>query len=248
MPLSFARTGRIVHAMEAAHAQTILVVDDEEQIRRAVTEVLRPLSMSVLEAETGSAAISIVEVALPDLVVLDLGLPDMPGLDVCMAIRRRSSAPVIVLSARHAEDEKLALFTAGADDYVTKPFSLAEFVARVRAQLRRAWIAPYSLSSVVQCDGLTIDLQRRETSRQGEPIRLTRIEWRLLETLLVHAGRTLTHQQLFDAVWAKAFGHPQQYLRVHVTNLRRKIEREPASPRLIVTEPGVGYRFEREPP
>ena len=233
--------------MDAAHAQTILVVDDEEQIRRALGDVLRPLSLTVLEAETGAAAISIVEVSPPDLVVLDLGLPDMPGVAVCAAIRERSSAPVIVLSARHAEDEKVALFTAGADDYVTKPFSLAEFVARVRAQLRRAWIAPYSLTSVVQCDGLTVDLQRREISRDGEPLRLTRIEWRLLETLLLHAGRTLTHQQLFDAVWAKSFGHPQQYLRVHVTNRRRKIEREPASPRLIVTEPGVGYRFEREP-
>ena len=233
--------------MDAAHAQTILVVDDEEQIRRALGDVLRPLSLTVLEAETGAAAIAIVEVSPPDLVVLDLGLPDMPGVEVCAAIRDLSSAPVIVLSARHAEDEKVALFTAGADDYVTKPFSLAEFVARVRAQLRRAWIAPYSLTSVVHCDGLTVDLQRREISRDGETLRLTRIEWRLLETLLLHAGRTLTHQQLFDAVWAKSFGHPQQYLRVHVTNLRRKIEREPASPRLIVTEPGVGYRFEREP-
>jgi len=234
--------------MDAAHAQTILVVDDEEQIRRALSDVLRPLSMTVLEADTGAAALEIVGVSRPDLVVLDLGLPDMQGLDVCQSIRERSSAPIIVLSARHAEDEKLALFTAGADDYVTKPFSLAEFTARVRAQLRRAVLAPYSTTSVVEHDGLTIDLHRREVHRDGESMRLTRTEWRLLETLLVHAGRTLTHQQLFDAVWAKAFGHPQQYLRVHVTNLRRKLEREPASPRLIVTEPGVGYRFEREPP
>jgi two-component system, OmpR family, KDP operon response regulator KdpE len=202
----------------------------------------------VLEADTGATALEIAGVSRPDLVVLDLGLPDMQGLDVCQSIRERSSAPIIVLSARHAEDEKLALFTAGADDYVTKPFSLAEFTARVRAQLRRAVLAPYSTTSVVEHDGLTIDLHRREVHRDGESMRLTRTEWRLLETLLVHAGRTLTHQQLFDAVWAKAFGHPQQYLRVHVTNLRRKIEREPASPRLIVTEPGVGYRFEREPP
>jgi two-component system KDP operon response regulator KdpE len=234
--------------MDAVRAQTILIVDDEEQIRRAVSDVLRPLSMTVLEADTGATAIDIVAVSGPDLVVLDLGLPDMRGEAVCAAIRERSSVPIIVLSARHAEDEKVALFTAGADDYVTKPFSVAEFVARVRAQLRRAWTPPYSLASVVECDGLSIDLQRREISRDAQSLRLTRIEWKLLETLLVHAGRTLTHQQLFDAVWAKTFGHPQQYLRVHVTNLRRKIEREPASPRLIVTEPGVGYRFEREPP
>jgi two-component system, OmpR family, KDP operon response regulator KdpE len=233
--------------MDAVRAPTILIVDDEEQIRRAVSDVLRPLSMTVLEADTGATAIDIVAVSGPDLVVLDLGLPDMRGEAVCAAIRERSSVPIIVLSARHAEDEKVALFTAGADDYVTKPFSVAEFVARVRAQLRRAWTPPYSLASVVECDGLSIDLQRREIVRDAQTLRLTRIEWKLLETLLVHAGRTLTHQQLFDAVWAKTFGHPQQYLRVHVTNLRRKIEREPASPRLIVTEPGVGYRFEREP-
>ncbi|MEO8563962.1 MAG: response regulator transcription factor [bacterium] len=232
--------------MDAARDQTILVVDDEEQIRRALSDALRPLSITVLEADTGASALTIVGVSRPDLIVLDLGLPDMRGDAVCAAIRERSSVPIIVLSARHAEDEKVALFTAGADDYVTKPFSLAEFVARVRAQLRRAWTAPYSLSSVIECDGLSIDLQRREMARDAQSIRLTRTEWKLLETLLVHAGRTLTHQQLFDAVWAKSYGHPQQYLRVHVTNLRRKIEREPASPRLIVTEPGVGYRFERD--
>jgi two-component system, OmpR family, KDP operon response regulator KdpE len=233
--------------MDGSRAQTILVVDDEEQIRRAVSDVLRPLSMTVLESDTGAGAIAIVAASQPDLVVLDLGLPDMRGEAVCVAIRERSSVPIIVLSARHAEEEKVALFTAGADDYVTKPFSLAEFVARVRAQLRRAWSTPYSLSSVVECDGLSIDLRKREVIRDAQALRLTRTEWKLLETLLVHAGRTLTHQQLFDAVWAKSFGHPQQYLRVQITNLRRKIEREPASPQLIVTEPGVGYRFEREP-
>jgi two-component system KDP operon response regulator KdpE len=233
--------------MDAVRAQTILVVDDEEQIRRAVSDVLRPLSMTVLEADTGEGAIAVVAASRPDLVVLDLGLPDMRGETVCAAIRERSLVPIIVLSARHAEDEKVALFTAGADDYVTKPFSLAEFVARVRAQLRRARTTPYSLSSVIECDGLSIDLQNREIQRGAEALRLTRTEWKLLETLLVHAGRTLTHQQLFDAVWAKSFGHPQQYLRVQITNLRRKIEREPASPRFIITEPGVGYRFEREP-
>ncbi|HEV7993820.1 MAG TPA: response regulator transcription factor [Gemmatimonadaceae bacterium] len=233
--------------MDAARDQTILVVDDEEQIRRALNDALHPLGIAVLEADTGAGALAIVTISRPDLVVLDLGLPDMHGDAVCAAIRERSSVPIIVLSARHAEDEKVALFTAGADDYVTKPFSLAEFVARVRAQLRRAGTTPYSLSSLVECDGLSIDLERHEIVRDARALRLTRTEWKLLETLLVHAGRTLTHQQLFDAVWAKSYGHPQQYLRVHVTNLRRKIEREPASPRLIVTEPGVGYRFEREP-
>ena len=233
--------------MDAARAQTILIVDDEEQIRRALSDAFGALDIAVLEADSGATALDIVGASRLDLVVLDLGLPDMRGDAVCTAIRQRSSVPIIVLSARHAEDEKLALFTAGADDYVTKPFSLAEFVARVRAQIRRASTTPYSLASLVECDGLSIDLQRREIMRDARALRLTRLEWKLLETLIVHAGRTLTHQQLFDAVWAKSYGHPQQYLRVHVTNLRRKIEREPASPRLIVTEPGVGYRFERDP-
>jgi two-component system, OmpR family, KDP operon response regulator KdpE len=227
---------------------TVLVVDDEPIVRDVVTRYLERDGHRALVAANGHDARTAIEREAPGLVVLDVMLPGEDGLSLCRWIRSSSDLPVILLTARGEEADRIVGLELGADDYVTKPFSLAEFVARVRAQLRRAWIAPYSLSSVVECDGLTIDLQRRELSREGEPIRLTRIEWRLLETLLVHAGRTLTHQQLFDAVWAKAYGHPQQYLRVHVTNLRRKIEREPASPRLIVTEPGVGYRFEREPP
>ena len=226
------------------HAQTILVIDDEPHIRRAVGNALRSLSDRILEASLGSEGIDIAATAHPDLIVLDLALPDMTGLSVCTEIRRWSSVPIVVLSARHAEEEKVTLFTAGADDYVTKPFGLAEFVARVQAQLRRSMLAPRSLSTIIACDGLSIDLVRHEVSRDGQPLRLTRTEGRLLEVLALHAGRTMTHQQLFDAVWAKSFGNPQQYLRVHVTNLRRKIERTPASPVLIVTEPGVGYRFE----
>jgi two-component system KDP operon response regulator KdpE len=230
--------------MDILRAEAILVIDDEAQIRRAVGEALQPLSATVLEASTGVEGLTIAAAQRPDLIVLDLGLPDMAGDDVCRALRHRSTSPIVVLSARHSEEEKVKLLSAGADDYITKPFSLAEFVARVHAQLRRSQITPNSVSSVVECDGLTIDLQHRELRRDGQSIRLTRTEWRLLETLVVHAGRTLTHQQLFDAVWAKTFGHPQQYLRVHVTNLRRKIERAPEAPRLIVTDPGVGYRFE----
>ncbi len=225
-------------------APRILIVDDEEQIRRAVSAALRPLSVTMLEAATGVDGLSLTAAHCPDLIVLDLGLPDLPGDAVCRALRQRSASPIVVLSARHSEQEKVNLFTAGADDYVTKPFSLAEFVARVHAQLRRAQRTPQALASVIVCDGLTIDRERHEVRRDDAWVRLTRIEWRLLETLVTHTGRTLTHQQLFDAVWAKSFGHPQQYLRVHVTNLRRKVEREPESPRLIVTEPGVGYRFE----
>jgi two-component system KDP operon response regulator KdpE len=233
----------MLSVVTSIHADSILVIDDEAQIRRAIANALRPLSDRMLEASTGAEGVALAASACPDLIVLDLGLPDMDGASVCREIRRWSSTPIVVLSARHGESEKVELLTAGADDYITKPFSLGEFVARVQAHLRRARTPTQSSSQPIVFDGLTIDLVRREVRRDA-PIRLTRIEWSLLQTLLAHAGRTLTHQQLFDAVWAKSFGNPQQYLRVHMTNLRRKIEREPASPKLIVTDPGVGYRFE----
>ena len=230
--------------MTNTRARSILVIDDEFRIRRAVVDALGPMSDQLLEAGTGAEGIDLAASGHPDLIVLDLGLPDMEGEAVCREIRRWSSAPIVVLSARHAEDEKVALFTAGADDYVTKPFGLGEFVARVQAQLRRSRLPAHMSQSVIECDGLSIDLLRNEARRDGEVVRLTRTEWRLLMALARNAGRTMTHQRLFDAVWDKTFGNPQQYLRVHVTNLRRKIERTPATPRLIVTEPGVGYRFE----
>jgi two-component system KDP operon response regulator KdpE len=235
-------------SVSSERAQVILVIDDELQIRRALVSALAPLADRVVEASGGGDGIDLAASTHPDLIVLDLGLPDMAGEAVCREIRRWSSSPIVVLSARHAEEEKVALFTAGADDYVTKPFGLAELVARVRAQLRRARIPANSVASVIEYDGLQIDVGRREVRRADGIVKLTRTEWRLLQALVMHAGRTMTHQQLFDAVWAKSFGNPQQYLRVHVTNLRRKVEREPASPRLIVTEPGVGYRFEGESP
>jgi two-component system KDP operon response regulator KdpE len=245
-PVELRRTARHCSIVNNERAEVILVIDDELQIRRALANALAPFSDRVVEASAGAAGIDLAATSHPDLIVLDLGLPDMAGEAVCREIRRWSSAPIVVLSARHAEEEKVALFTAGADDYVTKPFGLAEFVARVQAQLRRARIPANSVASIIEYDGLRIDVARREVHRDEEIVKLTRTEWRLLQALVMHAGRTLTHQQLFDAVWAKSFGNPQQYLRVHVTNLRRKIEREPASPRLIVTEPGVGYRFEGE--
>ncbi|MES2178333.1 MAG: response regulator transcription factor [Gemmatimonadota bacterium] len=227
----------------SVHANAILIIDDEPHIRRALVDALAHLSDRFHEAATGAEGVALAAGARPDLIILDLGLPDMAGVAVCREIRRWSSNPIVVLSARHAEQEKVLLLTAGADDYVTKPFSLGELVARVQAQLRRARGPSQMAASTVRCDGLTIDFVHREIRRDTVPIRLTRTEWQLLQTFVSHAGRTLTHQQIFDAVWAKSFGNPQQYLRVHLTNLRRKIEREPASPRLIITEPGVGYRF-----
>src|SRR5579871_4388987 len=210
---------------------TVLVIDDEPQIRRAVRRALAKLPADVIEAATSAEGLALAAARRPDAVILDLGLPDSTGLAVCRELRSWSRVPVLVLSARHAESEKVALLDAGADDYVTKPFGLDELAARVRAQLRRSegeranW-AP----AVVRAGGLTIDLAGRTVSRDGSLVHLTPIEWDLLRTLVGYAGRTLTHRQLFDAVWQQDHGNAQQYLRVHMTNLRRKIEVNPASP------------------
>lgn len=228
------------------HACTILVIDDEPQIRRAVSNALGPLSDRVLEASTGTRGIDVAATERPDLIVLDLGLPDMQGLDVCREIRAWSRAPIIVLSARHAEDEKVRLLGAGADDYITKPFGLREFEARVRVQLRRAAasVSEDDALPTIEAHGIRIDFGDRRVTRNGQEVRLTPVEWRLLAALVAQGGRLMTHRQIFDAVWGRAFGNPQQHLRVHIAHLRRKIEPDPSLPTLIVTEPGVGYRFQ----
>ena len=224
-------------------ASSILIIDDEPQIRSAVRDALREVSDHIGEAATGTEGIHAAASQRPELVVLDLGLPDSAGVDVCREIRRLLSSPIIVLSARHSEDEKVLLLNAGADDYVTKPFSVLELAARARAQLRRARTAP-APPAPMTLQGLAIDPLTRRVERDGRIIHLTPIEWQILSTLVNAGGRTLTHQQIFDAVWSRQFGSPQQYLRVHITNLRRKIEVDPASPRIVITEPGVGYRAE----
>ncbi len=226
-------------------ASCILVVDDEFQIRRALKNALREVAERVVEAETGAEGIDLAATQHPDLVVLDLGLPDMAGADVCREIRRFATMPIVVLSARHDEDDKVRLLSLGADDYVTKPFSTVELLARVKAQLRRARTQSATPSETPIVAGeLSIDIARRIMLRDSVQIRLTPIEWNIVRALVLAGGRTLTHQQLFDAVWGSEFVDPQRYLRVHITNLRRKIEPKPASPRYVVTEPGVGYRFE----
>ncbi len=222
-----------------------LIVDDEPQIRRVVKRALEGEVGRLLEAGTGSEGIDLAAAEKPGLIVLDLGLPDMPGVEVCREIRQWSSAPIIVLSARHSDQEKALLLDAGADDYVTKPFSTLELAARVRANLRRAQSAPsLDRAQPIGLGGLSIDLVARTLKRGEQPIHLTPIEWELLRTFVLQAGRTLTHRQLFNAVWGRAYGDPQQYLRVHVANLRRKIEEDAVRPQLIITEPGVGYRLE----
>jgi two-component system KDP operon response regulator KdpE len=226
------------------HDLTILIIDDEPQIRRVVRHALGGPAVRILEAAGGREGIDLAAAERPDLIVLDLGLPDTAGASVCREIRKWSSVPIVVLSARHSESEKVALLDSGADDYVTKPFSAAELQARVRAQLRRARTpAGAGEDAPLDADGLRIDTARRTVSREGREIHLTPTEWDLLRAFVAQAGRTLTHDQIFRAVWGRSPGDPQAYLRVHVANLRRKIEHDPVRPALIVTEPGVGYRF-----
>ncbi len=228
-------------------ADVVMVVDDEPQIRRVVRNALAADYGRVLEASTGREAIDLAAAERPSLIVLDLGLPDMPGIDVCREIRTWSSAPIIILSAQHSDAEKVALLDAGADDYITKPFSPGEFKARVRANLRRANLAPAAgAGQTITVGSLVIDPVKPAIRKDDVVVHLTKIEWELLRTLLKHSGRTLTHQQLFHAVWGNSSGDMQQYLRVHIRALRRKLEADPVRPRLIVTEPGVGYRFEHE--
>ena len=229
-------------------SEVVLVIDDEPQIRRVVRHALEPGVRRVIEAATGREGIDAAAAERPDLIVLDLGLPDIEGLDVCREIRQWSSAPIVVLSARHSDKEKVALLDGGADDYVTKPFSPSEFQARVRAHLRRLRQNPLAApDATIEVGGLRIDLAKPTLVKDGASIHLTPTEWDVLRTLIRHAGRTLTHRQIFTAVWGDSYGDAQQYLRVHVRSLRRKIEQDPVRPRLIVTEPGVGYRFEPSP-
>ena len=235
----------VTKSAAAMRARVMLVIEDEMPIRRAVKNALQDVADRIIEAATGRAGIDLAAAERPALVILDLGLPDIPGVEVCREIRRWAAMPILVLSARHAEEEKVQLLTVGADDYVTKPFSIPEFAARVLALLRRSRTPGALTHAVLQTsDGLTIDFARRSLARDGETIRLTPLEWEILSALAKASARTLTHQQIFDAVWGRNFGNPQQYLRVHITNLRRKIEKDSSNPQLIMTEPGVGYRFE----
>jgi two-component system KDP operon response regulator KdpE len=228
---------------------TALIIDDEPHIRRALRNALARDFQRVVEAGTGSEGVDLAAAHRPELVILDLGLPDRPGEWVCAELRKWSTAPIIVLTAQHAEARTIRLLDLGADDYVTKPFSPAELMARVRAQLRRA-----RASEAPGGDGsftigtLTIDTAARTIHRDAKEVHLTPTEWDLLRAFLRDAGKTLTHGRLFQAVWAGSSGDPQQYLRVYVANLRRKLEPHSVRPTLIVTVPGVGYRLELDDP
>lgn len=225
-------------------SDTALIIDDEPRIRSVVSNALADDFARVIEASTGSEGLRLAGAERPSLIVLDLGLPDTNGITVCEEIRKSSDALILVLSARHGDHEKATLLDAGADDYVTKPFSTIELKARVRA-LQRRTSAPRSVTAKTITNGaLKLDLEARTLMRSGTPVHLTPTEWELLRVLMANAGKTMTHRQLFAAVWTgRKFGDAQQYLRVHIANVRRKIESNPLDPEYIITEPGVGYRF-----
>jgi two-component system KDP operon response regulator KdpE len=224
---------------------TVLVIDDEPQIRRIVRSALQAPTTRIVEAKDGASGLDLAAAERPQLIVLDLGLPDMSGAAVCQSLREWTRAPILVLSARHSDTEKVALLDAGADDYVTKPFSTTELQARVRALLRRAARGETAGAETrIESGDLVIDLVGRTLTVSGVYVHLTRTEWEVLRALATQAGRTLTHQQLFREVWSgRSYGDAQQYLRVQVAHLRRKIERDIVRPQYIVTEPGIGYRF-----
>lgn len=220
----------------------ILIVDDEPQILRFLRPALNAAGYDVIEATTGTEALSKASTQSPDLIILDLGLPDMDGKDVISRLRGWSAIPIIILSARDREAEKIAALDLGADDYVEKPFGIGELTARIRTGLRHSKTTD-AVSETIQSDGLLIDLVHRTVSRSENPIRLTPKEYDLLVLLARHAGKVMTHRALLTSVWGPAHAEDLQYLRVFIGQLRSKVERDPGTPRLILTEPGVGYRF-----
>ena len=221
----------------------VLVVDDEPHIRRTLSINLRARDYEVETAADGRSALQILGERTPDVIVLDLGLPDLDGVDVLRRVRDVSQVPVVVLSARHDSDDKVEALDAGADDYVTKPFGMDEFLARIRAAVRRG--SPESPEPlVVTTDDFTLDIgERQAQDRDGVEIRLTPTEWRLLEALARRQGHLVTHTELLRAAWGPAYGRELNYLRVYANQLRRKLEPDPAAPRYLLTEPGIGYRF-----
>ena len=220
----------------------ILVVDDEPNILATVVPLLRARDYEVFSAMGGRAALESFERDKPDLIVLDLGLPDLGGLEVCRHIRESSNVPILVLSARGAEDDKVRALDYGADDYVTKPFGSEELLARIRAALRRVDTPAVPTAPLVR-GGLVIDRERFRVQRDGEELRLTPKEFELLIYLAQHPGRVLTHRTILKAIWGVHAADQTEHLRVLVGALRKKIELNPASPRYILTEPWVGYRF-----
>lgn len=226
---------------------SVVVIEDEKQIRRFLRASLEAEGMQVHEADTGRQGLIEAATRKPDLAIVDLGLPDIDGLEVIRELRAWSALPIIVLSARSEEREKVAALDAGADDYLSKPFGVSELLARIRAQLRRHYRAGSASEAQGESFGfgdIELDLVRRRVVRGGVAIHLTPIEYRLLVTLVRHAGRVLTHRQLLKEVWGPSHVDSNHYLRIYMGHLRQKLEADPAQPRHILTETGVGYRLE----
>jgi len=224
----------------------ILVVDDEPQLRRALATNLKARGYEVDQAASGEAALMLAASHHPDLVVLDLGLPGIDGLEVINGLRGWSSVPIVVLSVREREADKVAALDAGADDYVTKPFGMDELLARLRAALRRAAPAGKEEAIVITPD-FTVDLAAKRVNRDTKEVRLTPTEWEIVEILVRSEGRLVTQRQLLKAVWGPQYEKETNYLRVYLAQIRRKLEPDPSQPRYFLTEPRIGYRFEPGP-
>ena len=227
---------------------TILVVEDEPQMRRFLRTLIGSHGYRLLEAESGREALALASSHGPDLIILDLGLPDADGLQIVTDLRGWTQTPIIVVSARGREQDKVLALDRGADDYLTKPFGSQELLARIRVALRHASRSSPELGAVFRAGSLTVDLAYRKVSVADQPVHLTPLEYKLLETLIEHFGKVLTHRQLLERVWGPAHVDQTQYLRVYMAQLRRKIEADPARPQLLKTETGVGYRLEAPEP
>jgi two-component system KDP operon response regulator KdpE len=225
----------------------ILVVDDEAHIRRAVERALAARGYDVDAVQDGADALDRAAVSPPDLVILDLNMPGVDGLEVTRRLRSWSQIPILILSVREEEPDKIAALDLGADDYLTKPFGVGELLARVRALLRRAEVAADAHPPRYELGAVRIDLGEHRVSRDGEDVHLTKTEWALLETLSASSGKLLTHRWLLERVWGDGYGDDVEVLRVFVSQLRRKIESDPRRPQAIVTEPGIGYRWTLRP-
>ncbi|HEX9067327.1 MAG TPA: response regulator transcription factor [Ktedonobacterales bacterium] len=225
-------------------ATKILVAEDEAALRDFITRNLRARGLEVIEASNGLEAIAQWEREQPHLLILDIMMPQMDGLEVCRRVREQAATPIIVLTALDSEADKVAALDLGADDYLTKPFGVEELLARVRAVLRRSqWGAVPPATGVKRYGELEIDLQQHAVRLAGGDVRLTPTEFALLEQLVTNAGKMLTHRMLLQRVWGPEYGDEAEYLRVYMGRLRRKLERDPANPRHLMTEPGAGYRF-----
>jgi two-component system KDP operon response regulator KdpE len=224
--------------------ERVLVVDDELGIRRALATNLKARGYAVDLAESGEEALRLAADHPPDLVVLDLGLPGIDGIEVIEGLRGWTTVPIVVLSARGAEDAKVAALDAGADDYVTKPFGMGELLARVRASLRRTAEPSGGEAPVVRTEAFEVDLATTRVRVDGEEVHLTPTEWHVLEVLVRNPGKLVSQRQLLQEVWGPAYERETNYLRLYLAQLRRKLERDPSRPRHLLTEPGMGYRFE----